>query len=147
MHRLFLGISGVADQLQTNHAKDLRVILKTVFTVCQSDSADDDIVQSATTGRCSEKGPCSEDTHNTLFSSSNGMLLTFITQSLWNIFSQKNNWNPTTSYEKCMDSKPLLPLLLLLLFFSTSTSLESHFLVTIDTVLHLLSPILLFFRI
>ena len=37
MHRLFLGISGVADQLQTNHAKDLRVILKSVFTVCQSE--------------------------------------------------------------------------------------------------------------
>lgn len=38
MHRLFLGISGVADQLQTNHAKDLRVILKNVFAVCQSES-------------------------------------------------------------------------------------------------------------
>lgn len=38
MHRLFLGISGVADQLQTNHAKDLRVILKDVFSVCQSET-------------------------------------------------------------------------------------------------------------
>ena len=37
MHRLFLGISGVADQLQSNHAKELRVILKHVFTVCQSE--------------------------------------------------------------------------------------------------------------
>ncbi len=37
MHRLFVAISGVADQLQTNYAKDLRVILKHVFTVCQSD--------------------------------------------------------------------------------------------------------------
>lgn len=37
MHRLFVAISGVADQLQTNHAKDLRVILKHVFAVCQSD--------------------------------------------------------------------------------------------------------------
>ncbi len=36
MHRLFLGISGVADQLQTNHAKDLRMILKDVFAVCQN---------------------------------------------------------------------------------------------------------------
>ena len=37
MHRLFVAISGVADQLQTNHAKDLRVILKHVFTVCLSE--------------------------------------------------------------------------------------------------------------
>lgn len=37
MHRLFLGISGVADQLQSNHAKELRVILKHVFTMCQSE--------------------------------------------------------------------------------------------------------------
>ena len=37
MHRLFVAISGVADQLQTNHAKDLRVILKHVFAVCQSE--------------------------------------------------------------------------------------------------------------
>jgi hypothetical protein len=42
MHRLFLGISGVADQLQTNHAKDLRVILKNVFQVCQSETDEDD---------------------------------------------------------------------------------------------------------
>ena len=45
MHRLFLGISGVADQLQTNHAKDLRVILKNVFTVCQSESESSDVIQ------------------------------------------------------------------------------------------------------
>ena len=37
MHRLFVAISGVADQLQTNHAKDLRVILKHVFAVCLSE--------------------------------------------------------------------------------------------------------------
>lgn len=37
MHRLYIAISGVADQLQTNHAKDLRGILKHVFTVCQSE--------------------------------------------------------------------------------------------------------------
>ena len=37
LHRLFVAISGVADQLQTNHAKDLRQILKHVFAVCQSD--------------------------------------------------------------------------------------------------------------
>ena len=37
MHRLFVAISGVADQLQTNHARDFRVILKHVFLVCQSE--------------------------------------------------------------------------------------------------------------
>lgn len=37
MHRLFVTISGVADQLQTNHAKEIRVILKHVFTICQSE--------------------------------------------------------------------------------------------------------------
>lgn len=42
MHRLFLGISGVADQLQTNHAKDLRVILKNVFYVCQNETESED---------------------------------------------------------------------------------------------------------
>ena len=44
MHRLFVAISGVADQLQTNHARDLRVILKHVFTVCQSESEDEPVV-------------------------------------------------------------------------------------------------------
>ncbi|KAK2712949.1 lateral signaling target protein 2 homolog isoform X2 [Artemia franciscana] len=33
LHRLFVCISGVADQLQTNFASDLRVILKTVFQI------------------------------------------------------------------------------------------------------------------
>lgn len=42
MHRLFVAISGVADQLQTNHAKDLRVILKHVFSVCQSEPEPED---------------------------------------------------------------------------------------------------------
>ena len=42
MHRLFLGISGVADQLQTNHAKDLRVILKNVFAVCQGEDEEEE---------------------------------------------------------------------------------------------------------
>ena len=41
MHRLFVAISGVADQLQTNHAKDLRVILKHVFAVCLSEPEED----------------------------------------------------------------------------------------------------------
>ena len=37
MHRLYIAISGVADQLQTNHAKDFRNILKDVFAICQSE--------------------------------------------------------------------------------------------------------------
>ena len=37
MHRLFVAISGVADQLQTNHARELRMILKQVFTLCLSE--------------------------------------------------------------------------------------------------------------
>ncbi|XP_066447251.1 lateral signaling target protein 2 homolog [Eleutherodactylus coqui] len=35
-HRLFICVAGVADQLQTNHAGDLRSILKTVFEVARS---------------------------------------------------------------------------------------------------------------
>ena len=45
MHRLFVAISGVADQLQTNHAKDFRVILKHVFLVCQSEPEECDFHQ------------------------------------------------------------------------------------------------------
>ncbi|XP_072563507.1 lateral signaling target protein 2 homolog isoform X2 [Paramormyrops kingsleyae] len=36
VHRLFVCISGVADQLQTNYASDLRCILKTLFEVMAS---------------------------------------------------------------------------------------------------------------
>lgn len=36
IHRLFVCISGVADQLQTNYASDLRKILKCVFLINQS---------------------------------------------------------------------------------------------------------------
>lgn len=42
MHRLFVAISGVADQLQTNHARDFRVILKHVFLIGQSEPEDCD---------------------------------------------------------------------------------------------------------
>ena len=45
MHRLFVAISGVADQLQTNHARDFRVILKHVFLVCQSEPEECDLHQ------------------------------------------------------------------------------------------------------
>ena len=36
-HRLFIAISGVADQLQTNYPRDFRAILKQVFTIITSD--------------------------------------------------------------------------------------------------------------
>eukprot|EP00118_Oscarella_pearsei_P024904 m.307078 g.307078 ORF g.307078 m.307078 type:complete len:531 (+) comp41872_c0_seq1:126-1718(+) len=34
LHRLFVAVSGVADQLQTNSAREMRLILKGVFAVC-----------------------------------------------------------------------------------------------------------------
>ena len=40
IHRLFVCISGVADQLQTNFASDLRAILKAVFLINASQSED-----------------------------------------------------------------------------------------------------------
>uniref|UniRef100_A0A3P8UI26 Lateral signaling target protein 2 homolog n=1 Tax=Cynoglossus semilaevis TaxID=244447 RepID=A0A3P8UI26_CYNSE len=44
IHRLFVCISGVADQLQTNYASDLRSILKTLFEVMatKTEEGDDD---------------------------------------------------------------------------------------------------------
>ncbi|KAM5171341.1 lateral signaling target protein 2 homolog [Mantella aurantiaca] len=41
LHRLFVCIAGVADQLQTNFASDLRVILKTVFEAVSSRQQED----------------------------------------------------------------------------------------------------------
>lgn len=38
VHRLFVCIAGVADQLQTNFAGDLRHILKCVFLICASNN-------------------------------------------------------------------------------------------------------------
>ncbi|XP_062512874.1 lateral signaling target protein 2 homolog isoform X2 [Corticium candelabrum] len=35
LHRLFVAISGIADQLQSNHARDMRLILKSTFAVCE----------------------------------------------------------------------------------------------------------------
>lgn len=80
MHRLFLGISGVADQLQTNHAKDLRVILKSVFTVCQSESEceddDEELVPCQSQGsqrKCtsmSQLEPCTPEPQSPLITSS-----------------------------------------------------------------------------
>ncbi|CAN0482863.1 unnamed protein product [Rangifer tarandus platyrhynchus] len=42
IHRLFVCISGVADQLQTNYASDLRSILKTLFQVMATKPETDD---------------------------------------------------------------------------------------------------------
>lgn len=38
LHRLFVCVSGVADQLQTNFAGDLRHILKSVFLINASEN-------------------------------------------------------------------------------------------------------------
>lgn len=47
LHRLFLTISGIADQLQSNYPRDFRAILKHAFALCQSD--DDDMMFDNTT--------------------------------------------------------------------------------------------------
>lgn len=83
MHRLFLGISGVADQLQTNHAKDLRVILKSVFTVCQSETELEEMCVSQESSLCGGDGvghhylssvdqlqPCTPESHSPMITSS-----------------------------------------------------------------------------
>ena len=68
IHRLFVAISGVADQLQTNHAKDLRVILKHVFTICQSGpSAAESMCGSE---RDVQSAPCTTDHGSVLMTSS-----------------------------------------------------------------------------
>ncbi|XP_026085344.1 lateral signaling target protein 2 homolog [Carassius auratus] len=51
IHRLFVCISGVADQLQTNYASDLRSILKTLFEVMATKSDQEDTEKP-------KKGPC-----------------------------------------------------------------------------------------
>lgn len=51
IHRLFVCISGVADQLQTNYASDLRSILKTLFEVMATKSEEGD-------NEKPKKGPC-----------------------------------------------------------------------------------------
>ncbi|XP_069100608.1 uncharacterized protein [Pleurodeles waltl] len=47
LHRLFVCIAGVADQLQTNFASDLRPILKTVFEIAASKSDASEISDAA----------------------------------------------------------------------------------------------------
>lgn len=49
LQRLFVCISGVADQLQTNFAGDLRNILKAVFLINASDRTQFDTVDTRTT--------------------------------------------------------------------------------------------------
>lgn len=46
IHRLFVCIAGVADQLQTNFASDLRNILKSVFLINATSSSDNNIESS-----------------------------------------------------------------------------------------------------
>ncbi|KAL1138226.1 hypothetical protein AAG570_009916, partial [Ranatra chinensis] len=55
VHRLFVCVSGVADQLQTNFAGDLRNILKAVFLIHSSDRSDYDTLDDAN-NECCERG-------------------------------------------------------------------------------------------
>ncbi|KAJ4450718.1 hypothetical protein ANN_02148 [Periplaneta americana] len=59
VHRLFVCIAGVADQLQTNFAGDLRHILKCVFLMSASNTnvEDDDLEESPVTTETVEQGP------------------------------------------------------------------------------------------
>ncbi len=68
MHRLFLGISGVADQLQTNHARDLRVILKHVFTVCQE--PEEEVEVTSQVEECVQAEACSPEPESSLITGS-----------------------------------------------------------------------------
>ena len=63
LHKLFLAISEVADQLQTNFPRDYRTILKYVFQICTSNS-DDDSVESV-----AEHFGSNEDKQESVFSS------------------------------------------------------------------------------
>uniref|UniRef100_A0A146MEV2 Lateral signaling target protein 2 homolog n=1 Tax=Lygus hesperus TaxID=30085 RepID=A0A146MEV2_LYGHE len=56
VRRLFICIAGVADQLQTNFAGDLRNILKAVFLVNASDPGDYDTVEDENNTECCERG-------------------------------------------------------------------------------------------
>lgn len=58
MHRLFVCIAGVADQLQTNFASDLRNILKCVFLMNSSQPTIEDLK--------SEEAPSSPNELDTL---------------------------------------------------------------------------------
>ena len=79
MHRLFLGISGVADQLQSNHAKEVRVILKHVFTVCQSEPEPPMTIRGpgASHGSCEVNAiePCTPEPRSPLITDSQSKLI------------------------------------------------------------------------
>lgn len=70
IHRLFVAISGVADQLQTNHAKDLRVILKHVFAMCQSTPSAEPESDSE---RHTQSAPCTLERGSMLTTSSDAL--------------------------------------------------------------------------
>ncbi|XP_060096144.1 lateral signaling target protein 2 homolog isoform X2 [Heteronotia binoei] len=52
IHTLFVCISGVADQLQTNFAGDLRAILKTVFAIVTSQTEELEVTDTGQVGVC-----------------------------------------------------------------------------------------------
>ncbi|XP_069725147.1 lateral signaling target protein 2 homolog isoform X2 [Phaenicophaeus curvirostris] len=58
LHTLFVCISGVADQLQTNFASDLRSILKTVFKIVASQA---EPLEGPSASQEDDGGPCAAD--------------------------------------------------------------------------------------
>lgn len=60
LHRLFVCIAGVADQLQTNYASDLRNILKAVFLMNVNNSNNNNYEDTTTTSPSNENGQMSE---------------------------------------------------------------------------------------
>ncbi len=80
MHRLFLGISGVADQLQTNHARDLRVILKHVFTVCQEPEEEVEVISRLE--ECVRAEACSPEPESPLITGSQSEFVGIVSSSI-----------------------------------------------------------------
>ena len=56
LHKLFLTVSEVADQLQTNFPRDYRAILKYVFQICTEDSSEDSSLEEAIDVTTKNKG-------------------------------------------------------------------------------------------
>ncbi|ESN93888.1 hypothetical protein HELRODRAFT_145029, partial [Helobdella robusta] len=97
VHRLFVCISGVADQLQTNYASDLRHILKVVFESYSSSSLDDNIsTAAATTTTTSTSSNTTTSINNT--ANTNGSL---------RISQEPPAWLPDDSSSQCMSCKVL----------------------------------------
>ncbi|XP_065919581.1 lateral signaling target protein 2-like [Dysidea avara] len=101
MHRLFVAISGVADQLQTNHARDFRVILKHVFLISQSEPEDCDFSHNPMSP-CTPQptSPLDLQSQSFTFSTSSVSSGTF-TESSRGTTVQRPAWVPDNSTKNC----------------------------------------------